>query len=586
MNIGQRLAGFVERLQPRPLLLPALAIAALSLVLALPDLSGLPAGQGTVTAYQGTLTAIIANPTQLPGGGFAPDATVHMLEGPDTGRGVPAYLQGPGGTEDLSSFQVGDVVVVTYTPQPGAGPFIAVTDHWRLPQLGLLALLFAVAVVLVGGWRGTRALLALGLTVAVIVRIVLPLIVAGYAPVPLAVVAATGVTLITILLTEGWSVASVAAILGTSAALALTGLLGAAATHFARFTTVGAADLAQIQTSTGGAGLDLSGLLLAAFILGSLGILEDVTMTQAVVVDELSGSGGAGIRELYGRGLRVGRAHIAATVNTLFLAYVGAGLPLLVLLIVSQLPAGQVLNGETLAVEIVRALVGSVGIVAAVPITTFVAAVLVRRRFERNPAGGLHLADPLPALVAGLAAIGVVAGLATFLVGPLGSPRQAQPTDRPLVAESPGPSTGAPGTTAPSEPTFAASGEPSGLPPLVDVGAATPVTSGDATLGTVTVLTVDPTTTGSTTRIAIDVRYAARSAAWAVGPTAWSVITADSSKTTITAGTRTPALRSETLSPHGTLEGWLEVTMPAAAQDPFLVFQAADGTELFVVPLT
>lgn len=581
MSLGQRLVDFADRLEPRPLLLPALAIALLTLVLALPDLSGLPAGQGTVTAYEGTLVTIVANPTQLPGGGFAPDATVHMSEGPDAGHDVPAYLQGPGGTEDLTSFHPGDAVVVTYTPQPGAGPFIAVTDHWRLPQLGVLALLFAAAVVLVGGWRGTRALLALGLTVAVIVRVVLPLIVAGYPPVPLAVVAATAVTLLTILLTEGFSVASVAAILGTAAALALTGLLGAAATHFAQFTTVGAADLAQIQTSAGGAGLDLSGLLLAAFILGSLGILEDVTMTQAVVVEELSVDGGATVRELYGRGLRVGRAHIAATVNTLFLAYVGAGLPLLVLLVVSQLPAGQVLNAETLAVEVVRALVGSVGIVAAVPMTTLVAAVLVRRRFERDPLGGLSLADPLPSLVGGLVAVGVVAGLATFLVGPLGSPRQAQPTDRPLAILSPNPA-----ATGSAEATVVPSGEPSNLPPIVDVGAPTPVTNGGTTLGTVTVLTIDPTTTGSTTRLAIDVRYATRNVPWTVGPTAWSVITADSSKTTITPGSRTPGLRGETLPAHSTLEGWLEVTMAATAQDPFLVFQTADGTELFVVPLT
>jgi len=583
MNLGRRLASFVERLQPRPLLLPALAIVALSLVLALPDLSGLPAGQGTVTAYQGTLTAVVANPAQLPGGGFAPDATVHMLGGPDAGHDVPAYLQGPGGIEDLSSFKVGDAVVVTYTPQPGAGPFIAVTDHWRLPQLGLLALLFAAAVVLVGGWRGTRALLALGLTIAVIVRIVLPLIVAGYAPVPLAVVAATGVTLITIVLTEGWSVASVAAILGTSAALALTGLLGAAATHFARFTTVGAADLAQIQTSAGGAGLDLSGLLLAAFILGSLGILEDVTMTQAVVVDELSGTGGASVRELYGRGLRVGRAHIAATVNTLFLAYVGAGLPLLVLLVVSQLPAGQVLNGETLAVEIVRALVGSIGIVAAVPMTTFVAAVLVRRRFERDPAGGPHLADPLPALVAGLATIGVVAGLATFLVGPLGAPRQAQPTDQPLAVLSPAPS---PGASVSVGPTFTATGEPSGLPPLVDVGAATPVTNGGTRVGSVTVLTIDPSVSGTRRTIAVDVRYAAGDAPWTIDPAAWTVITGDNSQASIGAGSRSPSLRRTTLPADSTLEGWFEVSLAVTAQDPFLEFAASDGTVLFAVPLT
>jgi uncharacterized membrane protein len=586
MSLGQRVLGFADRLQPRPLLLPALALAVLSLVLALPDLSGLPANQGTVQAYQGTLVAVTANPTPLAGGGFSPDATVHMLEGPDTGRDVPAYLQGPGGTEDLSSFHPGDSVVVTYTPQPGAGPFIAVTDHWRLPQLGLLALLFAAAVILVGGWRGARALLALGLTIAVIVRVVLPLIVAGYPPVPLAVIAATGVTLITILLTEGWSVASVAAILGTSAALALTGLLGAAASHLAQFTTVGAADLAQIQTSAGGAGLDLSGLLLAAFILGSLGILEDVTMTQAVVVDELSGAGGASVRELYGRGLRVGRAHIAATVNTLFLAYVGAGLPLLVLLVVSQLPAGQVLNGETLAVEIVRALVGSIGIVAAVPMTTLVAALLVRRRFERDPLGVPHLADPLPALVAGLAAIGILAGLATVLVGPLGAPRQAQPTDRPLAIFSPGPSTEAPGATDSSEPTVVASGEPAGLPPLVDVGAATPITNGSSTLGTVTVLTVDPSVSTTRLTIEVQVRYAAGAAPWTIDPAAWSAITSDSSQPKVGTSPRTPQLRRTTLAADDTLEGWLEVTLAVTAQDPFLEFQGPDGTVFLAVPLT
>jgi len=225
-----------------------------------------------------------------------------------------------------------------------------------------------------------------------------------------------------------------------------------------------------------------------------------------------------------------------------------------------------------------------VGIVAAVPMTTIVAAVLVRRRFERDPQGLPSIADPLPALAAGLVAIAVVAGFATLLVGPLGTPRQAQPSDRPL-AVFPTPS-GQASSEPTSVPTSEASGEPAGLPPIVDAGAPTPVKAGSTTIGTVTVLTIDPTTTGPTTRIAIDVRYAANDSAWAVQPAAWSVITADSSKPTISAGSRTPALRSETLPPHGTLEGWFEVTMPAGAVDPFLLFSGADGTELFVVALT
>ncbi|MFI5261563.1 MAG: YibE/F family protein [Candidatus Limnocylindrales bacterium] len=571
----------------RPLLLPALALAILCAVLALPDLAGaVGSGTASVTAYQGRLVTVVANPTPLQGGtGFSPDATVLMLEGPDAGHDVPAYLQGPGGTEDLSSFHPGDAVVVTYTPQPGAGPFIAVTDHWRLPQLGLLALLFAASVVLVGGWRGARALLALGITIAVIVRIVLPLVITGYPPVPLAVVAATAVTFITILLTEGWSATSVAAILGTSAALALTGLLGAAATRFAEFTTAGAADLAQLQINSTGAGLDLSGLLLAALILGSLGILEDVTMTQAVVVDELAAGGDSGVGDLYGRGLRVGRAHIAATVNTLFLAYVGASLPLMVLLIVNQQPAGQVLNGEALAVEVVRALVGSIGIVAAVPMTTILAAALVRRHPVPRIAGGIRLTDPLPALITGLVVIGVAAGVTTALMGPIGSVRQAQPTDAPLAVfpsanTSPGASEGAAATDTP-----AATIEPAGLPPIVDVGRATPVLQGGAELGTITVVTLDHATAGSQTKVQVMVRYASSVAAWPIDPAAWTVISGNGAPFAIGASPHTPALVGTTLATGQTMSGWFQVSFPKTMQDPFLAYQDSDGGLVFVVPL-
>ena len=342
---------------------------------------------------------------------------------------------------------MGDDVIVTFSSTPDGQEFVAVSDRWRLPQLGALAALFAVTVILIGGWRGLRALIALGLTIAVVMRVLLPLLIEGVSPIPLAVTAATGVTITTIVLTEGWSRSSVAAILGTATALALTGLLGAAVTLIGGFTGAAASDLLFLQTQSGNA-LDLRGILLAAFIIGSVGVLDDVTVTQAAFIDEVGMRAGLRGRELFASALDIGRSHIAATINTLFLAYVGATLPLLVILIVSQQPAALVLNGEVIAIEIVRTLVGSIGIVAAVPITSAIATALVsagdRQRAELRawnaamaqaefepgavlpppPRRRLRLprvGDPFPTLVGGLLLIGVSTALVAALIGPLGS---------------------------------------------------------------------------------------------------------------------------------------------------------------------
>ena len=137
-------------------------------------------------------------------------------------------------------------------------------------------------------------------------------------------------------------------------------------------------DLAFVVTQ-GGNGLDLRGILLAAIILGAVGVLDDVTVTQSVVVDELAERGFLRGRTLFGSALGIGRSHIGATVNTLFLAYVGASLPLLVVLLLTRQPPALVWNNEEIATEVVRTLAGSLGIVAAVPLTTLVATLLAGR---------------------------------------------------------------------------------------------------------------------------------------------------------------------------------------------------------------
>jgi uncharacterized membrane protein len=303
------------------------------------------------------------------------------VELPD-GERVDAVVQDssaaiPGSTT-RDAYQVGDEVVVTRFSGPAAGSFAAITEPWRLPLLMAVAGAFAVAVLVVGGLRGARSLVALALTLTVVVKLVVPLLLRGLDPILLAVGVAAAVTLATLLLTEGFSRVTLAATLGTFAALALTAALAGLFTAAAAFTALQGNESVAFLIPLIGERVDLNGLLLAATVFGALGVLDDVTVTQAATVEQLHrAEPAAGRGGVITRAMRVGRSHIAATVNTLMLAYLGAGLPLLLLFALGGQSPLVVLNGELVAVEVIRALVGSIGIVAAVPLTTLVAALLM-----------------------------------------------------------------------------------------------------------------------------------------------------------------------------------------------------------------
>lgn len=325
---------------------------------------------------------------------FARTALVLLLDGTRAGQQVTADLDagavpggpgaGAGGGVDGSpggrmAYRPGDEVILQVSRGP-EGDFIAISDRWRVPLLGGVASLFAVLVVLVSGWRGARALIALTLTVGAVVKILLPLLIAGWDPVFLAVATGSAVTLATLLLTEGVRRTTAAAAIGTFSALLATALVAAVVTDAARFSVLQGSEEIGFLRALLGVDVDLGGLLLAAVILGALGVLDDVTVTQAVTVEELARSDPHATRAtLAGRAMNVGRSHIAATVNTLVLAYVAVSLPLLLLFALSPQPIGALVSSKLIAVEIIRALVGSIGSVLAVPFTTFVAARLVPR---------------------------------------------------------------------------------------------------------------------------------------------------------------------------------------------------------------
>jgi len=226
--------------------------------------------------------------------------------------------------------------------------------------------------VLLGRWRGVGALCGLAASLVVLVVFTLPSILDGRSPVAVALVSAGVIALTALYLAHGPSPQTGVAVLGTMASLVLTGLLAAVfvtATHLTGLTDENALLLEVVNGR-----VSLTGIILAGIVIGSLGVLDDVTVTQVAAVGELvRARPDLHHRHLFDAAVRIGRDHISSTVNTLVLAYAGAALPLLLLFTQAQRRISDIATSEIVAIEIVQALVGSIGLVAAVPITTALA---------------------------------------------------------------------------------------------------------------------------------------------------------------------------------------------------------------------
>ncbi|WUL59475.1 YibE/F family protein [Streptomyces sp. NBC_00344] len=312
-------------------------------------------------------------------------ARVEVQSGKDRGRVFTELVQ-PDAPRQLHR---GQGVVVAYAPDAPRDLQYSVSDVDRTFPMALLAGIFALVVVVVGRMRGVMALIALVVSFAVLTLFILPAILHGSNPLIVAVVGAGAIMLIALYTCHGLTARTSVAVIGTLISLLLIGLLGSL--------FIGWASLSgNTDDSTGlihglYPHLDMSGLLLASVIIGSLGVLDDVTVTQTSAVWELhQADPGMKARELYRAAIRIGRDHIASVVNTLVLAYAGAALPLLLLFSIAQSGVGAVANAELVAQEIVRTLVGSIGLVASVPVTTALAALVVAA--DRPGAG-----EPLPA---------------------------------------------------------------------------------------------------------------------------------------------------------------------------------------------
>lgn len=297
---------------------------------------------------------------------------IELTSGARRGERVQAEY---GASSDDLVLRVGDQVLVLAIEQPNGDTALTITDLVRSIPLAVLGAAFVLFAILVSGWKGVRALIGLAFSFVVLLGFVLPQIFAGSDPVLISVLGAFLLLAVTLYLTQGWALKTHAALAGVFVSLVLTSMLALLAINLTRLSGFGAEEAMFLQSAN--FSINIRGLLLAGMIVGALGVLDDVIVSQASAVMEIADANPMlGWRELYRRAMNIGHDHIAATINTLVLAYVGAAMPMWMLFQLYPEPWTFTLNRELIAEEIVRTLVGSLGLMSAVPITTLIASIL------------------------------------------------------------------------------------------------------------------------------------------------------------------------------------------------------------------
>ncbi|MDB5204085.1 MAG: hypothetical protein JWP09_113 [Candidatus Taylorbacteria bacterium] len=274
---------------------------------------------------------------------------------------------------DYNIFKSGDELYITHNIR-GEDGFEShiVSDAYRIPTLVLFTILFIVLVILIGGMQGVRGLLSLMGSLALILFVLLPSITAGYSPVVISIVVSSFIIILGSYITHGFNKTTTSAVIGMIVTVMVTGVLAYVAVHSAKLTGLSSDESVFLNFNSRGQ-IDVVGVLLGGIMIGLLGVLYDIAIGQAIAVEELHTIAPHISKFLiYKRAIRIGREHIGALVNTLAIAYLGASLPLLLLFSDSGTEVVQIINREVFSAEIIRTLIGSIGLVLAVPITTLI----------------------------------------------------------------------------------------------------------------------------------------------------------------------------------------------------------------------
>lgn len=304
---------------------------------------------------------------------------VKILDGEEKGKVITVE-------NDYFNLDEGETFYLMHTVDQYSGlDFYMVNDPYRLPQLFFLVGLFVLVVFIFGGKQGMRGLASLVGSFLFIFYVLLPGIMHGYSPLLITVAVSSLIIILGSYITHGFTRTTSAAVLGMIFTVTLTGLFAYWAVRMTRLSGFGSEEIVYLNLNAGGS-IDVIGLLLGGIIIGLLGVLYDAAIGQSVSVEELTRIAPHVPRKtIYQRALRIGREHIGALVNTLAIAYVGASLPLLLLFYqTSSGTLGRIINTEIFATEIVRIMIGSIGLVLAVPITTFVSVLMLVKKPEKE----------------------------------------------------------------------------------------------------------------------------------------------------------------------------------------------------------
>ena len=314
------------------------------------------------------------------------DVRLKILSGSLAGQKVEYHGISDVLFNNINIYRLGDKVFIYYSPEEDGKNVYYITDFVRSNSLIWLLLAFIVVIFMVGKNKGLRAIASLGLTFLFVTKVMAPLMLSGYNPLLVGLIGSFIILLLIVYLTEGFNRKSHVAVISILFSLIVTAMLAVIFAHLSRLTGLSDDEVAYLINA--GKALNFKDLLLAAIIIGTLGIMDDIVVGQVEAVQQIKEADQKlKSADVYRRAMKVGRSHLGSVINTLFLAYAGAALPLLLLINLQQVPFvsfADVVNSEQIASEIVRTLVGIIGLALALPISTWLASIFLRVKNKNN----------------------------------------------------------------------------------------------------------------------------------------------------------------------------------------------------------
>ncbi len=306
---------------------------------------------------------------------FTQKVKVRVINGSKKGDEFTVVHTGVAKVTPMQKLKKGDEVILILSKTPGGKETYVILDRYRLSSILPLLLGFFLLIVAMAGKKGFGSILGLLISLGVLLLFIVPQILKGNDPVLISIIGAIFIMIVTIYLSHGFSKQTTVAIFSTAIALTITGLLANYAIDMLALSGIGSENSLMLQF--GPTNINLKGLLLGGMIIGALGVLDDITTTQAAAIFELSKTDAKlSFEQLAQKGFSIGKEHVASLVNTLVLAYAGVSLSLFILFVLNPVkqPYWVILNSEIIVEEIARTLTGSTGLILAVPITTIIAA--------------------------------------------------------------------------------------------------------------------------------------------------------------------------------------------------------------------